>query len=391
VDTAVYFLTLHARGLDVRRVPLRPTAPRSVVTLPSSLAPAVPLIPERVDTFPRSAPSRPRPYGLGPHRYRVLPGGTYSVEGGFATLALVGVDPVGRFAYAFNGGFGERSTWRGGSITASWRGGRPVVPGVMSIDGTLFRAEQRPSEQRAFRDDASFGTALDAVYTGATLGTATVRDYGTSRLSLRIGANLGVVDRPGTDKAVRGLAFGEARGARRWRRGGYRADVALGVQASRGAIDGLGFARAIGTLTADVLTPYGGGRLDATLGGSDRGGGTFERFAIGGWGSPFVDAQVLLQRVAMPAIPVGFAVGSQLKMLRVSSALGPVRPFYWVGTTRESFTGFARVAGLDADFAAPAFPVFAIPSIALRAGGAYSWDSPFRHRVGVYAGVTYRP
>jgi hypothetical protein len=391
-DTSAYFLALHARGLDLRRVSLASGGVGPATTLAASLAPAVPLAPVAVDTFARAKALWPRPYGAGPHRHRVLPGGSYSTEGAFATLSLIGLDPVGRFAYAVNGGLGEPSTWRGGSITASWRGSRPVVPGVMSIDGTLFRAEQRPSKQRAFDDRPTpWGTALDALYTGATIGTGTVRDFGLSRLSLRIGANLGFVEHPGSDQAVRGLAFGDARGVTRWRTGGYRADLSLGVLASRGATDGRGWARAIGTLTADIGTPYGGGRVDATLGGSDRGAGTFERFAIGGWTSPFVDAQVLSQRIAMPALPVGFRIGPQLKTLRVSGAFGPVRPYYWIGTTRESFTGFARVAGIDAEYAMPAFPVFAIPTISVRAGAAYSWDDPFRHRVGIFAGVTYRP
>ena len=391
-DSSVYFLTLHARGLDLRKLPLTRAAAARVVAFSDTLAPAVPIAPQPVDTFPRSTPFLPRPYGAGPHRHRLLPGASYSSEGGFATLSVYGVDPVGRFSYSLNGGFGERSAWRGVSITASWRGSRPVVPGIMSLDGTLFHAEQRPSEQRTFGDrGAPAGMLLDAAYTGATLGTATVRDFGTARGSLRIGGNLGFVERPGRDQAVRGLAFGEARGVTRLRRGTYRADLTLGVHASRGATDGLSWARAIGTLSTDVGTPFGGGRLDLTLGGSDRGGGIFERFAIGGWPSPFVDAPVLSQRVAMPALPAGFMVGSHLKALRASMAFGPLRPYYWLGTTRESLTGFARVAGLDAEYAVDAFPVFAIPALSVRAGAAYSWTDPFRHRVGIYAGVTYRP
>jgi hypothetical protein len=262
----------------------------------------------------------------------------------------------------------------------------------MTIDGTLFHAEQRPSAQRIFRGgEPSYRTLLDATYSGATISTATVRDYGLAALRIRIGANLGTVDRPEVAGAVRGLAFGEARGAMRLRRGGYRADLSLGVHASRGATDGLGWARAIGSLTADVATPFGGGRVDATVGGSDGGGGVFERFAIGGSAPPLTDAPVLSQRIAMPALPVGFAIGTHVKTLRASTALGPVRPFYWIGTTRENMTGWARVAGIDADYAVASFPAFAIPAIAIRAGAAYSWDGPFRHRVGVYAGVTYRP
>jgi hypothetical protein len=263
----------------------------------------------------------------------------------------------------------------------------------MSIDGTLFRAEQRPSEQRTFSDaNAPLPGLLDAIYTGATIGTATTQDHGFARLQLRVGANLGTLDQSdGAGNASRGLVFGEARASTRVRRGDYRLDLLAVVHASRGATGGLAFARAIGTLTADLATPFGGGRIDATLAGSDGGGGLYERFAIGGWPSPLVDAPVLSQRIPMPALPTGFAIGTQAKVLRASTALGPLRPFYWVATTHENFTGWKRVAGVDADYSVAALPAFAVPAIGVKAGAAYSWDAPFRHRVGVYVGVTYRP
>lgn len=390
-DSSVWFLALHARGMDIRSIPLA-TAARPIVTLPPSLMPAVPVPPVRVDTFARTPLARARPYGAGPHQHRLLPGGSYSAEGGFATLSLVGVDPVGRFAYALNGGVGERSAWRGTSITASWRGSKPVVPGVMSIDGTLFHAEQRPSAQRTLGDRAAaLGTPFDATLDGMTLGTATARDYGQARLTVRVGANLSTIDRPGADRGVRGLAFVEGRAAARVRRGGFRADLALGAHGARGATDGLGWARGIASLTADVGTPLGGGRLDATVGMSDRGGGVFERFTLGGWTPTFVDAAVLSQRIPMPALPVGFAIGRRVATVRASTALGPLRPFYWIASTREDLDRWARVAGVDAEYAIPPFPAFAIPAVAIRAGAAYSWDEPFRHRVGVFLGVSYRP
>ncbi len=391
-DSSVIVLALHARGLDLRRVVLSSTEVRTPVTLVPFLVPAVPNPPAPVGPFAPAVPPHARPYGAGPHQHRLLPGASYSVEGAFASLSLVGLDPVGRLAYSVNGIFGEPSTWRGLSITASWRGSRAVVPGVMTFDGTLFRAEQRPSEQRAFADaSATLPGLLDAIYTGGTIGTATTRDYGSARLQLRVGGNYGVLDQADAGRPSRGLVFGEARGSTRVRRGGYRMDLLAVVHGSRGATGGLGFARAIGTVTADLATPFGGGRVDATLAGSDGGGGLYERFAIGGWPSPLVDAPVLSQRIPVPALPTGFAIGTHAKLLRASTALGPLRPFYWVATTHENLTGWKRVAGVDADYSVPAFPAFAIPAIGLKAGAAYSWDEPFRHRVGVYIGVTYKP
>ena len=391
-DSAVVFLALHARGMDVRRVVLSSSGAGTQAPLAASLVPAVPNPSALADTFPRAQPARAHPYGAGPHQHRVLPGGSYSTEGAFASLSLVGLDPVGRLAYSANGVFGEASTWRGLSLTASWRGSRGVVPGLLTIDGTLFHAEQRPSEQRVFADaNASLPGLLDATYTGATIGSATTRDYGFARLQVRVGGSAGSLDQDVAGRGSRWLAFGEARASTRVRRGGYRMDLFGVAHGSHGATGGLGFGRAIGTLTADLATPFGGGRIDATFAGSDAGGGIYERFAIGGWPSPLVDAPVLSQRIPMPALPTGFAIGTHATVLRASTALGPLRPFYWTATTRENLTEWKRVAGVDADYSVPAIPAFAMPAIGFKAGAAYSWDAPFSHRVGFYVGVTYKP
>jgi hypothetical protein len=391
-DSSVFFLALHARGLDLRRASIAGGTDGRVASLPTALAPAAPLPVTPADTFARATLERPRPYGFGPRDHRLLPGGNYSSEGGVVSLSLIGADPVGRFGYVLSAGIGERSAWRGGSLAASWRGSRPIVPGAMTVDGGLFVAEQRPSAQRAFGDArAPFGGLLDATLLGATFGTSTTRDFGQARLQARLGVNLGTLDRPGEARDVRALGYGEVRGAMRVRRGDYRADLGLSAHASRGATGGLGWVRAIGSASADVATPFGGARVDASLGGTDGGGGPFERFAVGGWSSPFIDAPVLSQRVAMPALPAGFAIGRRVATARVSTAFGPVRPFYWLGSAGDELDRWSRVAGVDAEYAVDALPAFTLPAIGVRAGAAYSWDAPFRHRVGFYLGVTYRP
>ena len=53
-DTSAYFLALHARGLDLRRVSLASGGVGPAVALAASLAPAVPLAPVTVDTFARA-------------------------------------------------------------------------------------------------------------------------------------------------------------------------------------------------------------------------------------------------------------------------------------------------------------------------------------------------
>jgi len=395
-DGSMFFLSLHSRGLDIRRtrsvlLDTSRVTSRPIVLSPS-LAPAVPVPAAPADTFVRFAPERPRSYGLGPRRHRVLPGGNYSSEGAMASLSLIGADPVGRLGYVLTGGIGEPSAWRGAALTASWRGSRSFLPGVMTIDGTLFHAEQRPSAQRTFGDFVPpAARALDAIHTGGTLGASVGRDFGQARLSARLGASLAQLDRPDADAALRGLAFADVRAAMRLRRDAYRADLALAGHASRGSTDDVGWSRALGTVVAEVITPFGGGRVDASLGGSGGDGGTFEQFAVGGWPSPFVDQPVLSQRIAMPALPAGFAVGRRVATVRGSTALGPLRPYYWVGSTADGLDDWARVAGVDFETSTNPLPMLVLPGMTVRAGAAYSWDEPFRHRVGVYLGITYRP
>ena len=308
-----------------------------------------------------------------------------------ASLSLIGADPVGRLGYVMTGGIGERSAWRGVSLAGSWRGSRSFVPGVMSIDGTLFHAEQRPSAQRTFGDVVPASvSALDATQTGGTLGLSLAHDFGQGRLSLGVGTSVARLDRPDAGAGTRALAFGEVRAATRVRSDGYRADLALRAHASGGSTADSGWSRAIGAVTVDAMTPYGGGRIDASLGGTD-GGSSFEQFAIGGWPSPFVDVPVLSQRVALPALPAGFAIGRRVATVRASTALGPVRPYYWVGSTGDGFDTWARVAGVDVEVASDRFSALVLPAVTVRGGAAYSWDEPFAHRVGFYLGISYRP
>jgi len=93
----------------------------------------------------------------------------------------------------------------------------------------------------------------------------------------------------------------------------------------------------------------------------------------------------------MPALPAGFAVGRRVATVRGSTALGPLRPYYWVGSTADGLDDWARVAGVDFETSTNPLPMLVLPGMTVRAGAAYSWDEPFRHRVGVYLGITYRP
>src|SRR6185295_7716534 len=71
----VFYLSLHARGMDVMRIPLDSAARGPVVALDTALAPAAP--PATAAAAPDTLHRAPLPpshaYGLGPRRTRLLP------------------------------------------------------------------------------------------------------------------------------------------------------------------------------------------------------------------------------------------------------------------------------------------------------------------------------
>ncbi|MEO7966421.1 MAG: hypothetical protein ABIT38_21190, partial [Gemmatimonadaceae bacterium] len=110
-DGRVWFLALHSKGYDVRRISL--SAPSSagverVVALESGLVPAAAWPIVRTDTFVARPIRGPREYGIGPRGWRVLPGVSFGPDGDMASLMIANMDPVGRLSVIAQGGYGNR-------------------------------------------------------------------------------------------------------------------------------------------------------------------------------------------------------------------------------------------------------------------------------------------
>jgi hypothetical protein len=388
---SMYFLSLHARGLDLARAPIE-VPPVALVRLGPELGAAGrdPGGSAGAPAFAAGAVSTPRPYGLGPRRVRVFPAGTHTAEGGLAQLLVGSTDPVGRLTWLLQGAYGRRSTWRGAALGAAWRGWRPTIA------ADVFHAEQRPSRQRDLRGAALPGAALpgalDADYSGASLSVGMRHDRGARVMRWRLGASAGSLDgRLPDEDGARALAFAEWAGAIGERSERATATVSLALHGAAGTTAGERWRRAAGTIAMRVGA--GGSALGAraTYGETSRDAPAYERMIAGGADSPLLDPSLLSQRVEHPAIPLGVAGGRRLLALRGSARALGIEPYLWAVSAGDSLARWYRVVGVEGALAVEGIPLVHLPDAVLRYGVGYPLDEPARHRVRPYIALRYRP
>ncbi|HEX8723786.1 MAG TPA: hypothetical protein VF737_00195, partial [Gemmatimonadaceae bacterium] len=163
-DGSVWFLSLHARGYDVRRLDAD-TAAGHVVDVVGDYGAAAPPAPVARDTMPVNAVSGPRPYGLGPRHGRWMPGETYGPDGLAGAVYLTNIDVIGRLDAFVGGVFGARPQWRGGTFGLAWRGSR------VELDAAAHSARRQPrygsvsGTTGARYDDTRRGGLLAAAWT----------------------------------------------------------------------------------------------------------------------------------------------------------------------------------------------------------------------------------
>jgi hypothetical protein len=390
-DGSIWFLFLHSRGLDLRRLAPDSTRVEQPVVLPERLAPAVPVRPAAMPDTLRTRPVRPsRGYGVGPRQSRWFPGFSYGADGIGGEIVVTNADPVGRLAWRVGGAIGAPSAWRGGAFDATWRRRAGVT-------GRVYVAQQEPS--RNFLGEA--GRALDVRMTGGDVGLEFVRDYWSVRHRYRLGgaaAWIDPLDSPlpatlaGRTRAL-GYAQLQARSGQRY--GDLRLSQSLAAHADAGGIGGGHFVRGLlsGAVAAGGSLPFGGLQGSVTYGELGGTSDAFERFVIGGAQPPLVDDAVLAQRIAMPALPTGVASGDRVLAFRIALASGPLSPYYWGGSAADRGQPLARwhrVFGAELRLDSEAIPLVALPDVQLVAGYGRSLDPPYRRGNRIYATLTYR-
>ncbi|MEO7965361.1 MAG: hypothetical protein ABIT38_15745, partial [Gemmatimonadaceae bacterium] len=319
--------------------------------------------------------------------WRVLPGVSFGPDGDMASLMIANMDPVGRLSVIAQGGYGNRGSWHGGSLSAALRGSR------VELETSGWYSENAPSKQVS----GSFASLdIDSRYTGGELAARYARDHGTWGYALRAGGSLGQVNGNQLDGAGRAFGLADLRARLSWNVHGFGISPMIFAQGAQGTTGGDSWER---TLVTGSLTLGGrkrSVRADGTVGhvtaaGPGDFGREFEQFAVGGSAPPFFDPAVLSQRVALPSVPVGYTAGRNLELYRVSLPLLGVRPFATWVAAGDKIHRYKRIFGVDKSIDVDAIGFARVPATSVRAGVGYSLDEPYNEKMRAYFGVVYRP
>lgn len=380
-DGSVYFLRLHASGLDLARV--RADARIGpVVALDSALTPAAPLpLAASVPLASRPVPA-PRGYGLGHREYRFIPSLGIAGGGIAGRLALASSDPVGRLGWLAQGAFG-RTVWQGGSLRAVYRRFRPEL----QADGfvTRYRPDTLDAAQQTNRLPG------DVVLSGGTAALELRRPAGAGELLLRGGGSLAAA-RLDSVHVRRPLAFVDLQHTNAWALGPSRLGAAIDLTGSAGSTGGAAWQRILGQAALFARPAASGFGMEVRAqAGASSGGGPFERFAVGGEEPPLFDPAVMSQQVAMPALPAGALVGRQLTVLQARLDMGGLTAFGWAGRVVSGRGGWQRVVGIEQEVDTDPVPIARIPGMHAIAGIGYTLDEKPNRVLRFYGMATLRP
>jgi hypothetical protein len=379
---SIWFLSLYSRGYDLRSIGAAASAP--ALALSPSFTPAVTAPAAAAIRLDSDVVSPARAYGFGARSLRWLPLPEADADGVSAALGIVSMDLIGRSRVLAEGALGDPAAWRGGSFTFDWHGSRP------GFEVRAFDAAQRPS---ASRTPVPGAATLDTRLGGGEIALDDDWSFDTWAASARLGGSIGRAHAlfGSSPAADRSLVFGSASTGWMQRGAAESLSEALSANLTAGRSFDAAFRRAV--VSASVAL---GGRAvipvsaAATYGTVSSGAAPFEQLALGGSASPLIDAALLSQRIAMPALPVGIRAGSSAFTYKATLTEQPLSLYYWGASTapvRDRFTAWNRVIGVEWTSSIAAVPVAGTPAARGQIGVGESLDAPLRHRVRAYVGV----
>lgn len=384
-DGSIWFLSLHSRGLDVRRMARSAPAAQTAIAIGADRfgfagVPGARLGPD----FAVAPVGESRAYGSGPRHHRWLPGVYASPDGAGVFLSIFSGDIVGRLNASLNAAFGEPGSESGGAARLIWRHPTPWI----EVGG--FGFTHQPSRGRF----AQAPDSLDAdLFHGSLALTAERRGDG---LFLRARGGLGAGSlQPKLGAGIfRGLGFAELDLRLSQSRGARGLVERVRLHGAQGHTRGH-YTRAIATFelhtTGRDMLPL---QLGATLGRMAGTAHPFERFAIGGPVSPVADSSVIGQRYHMPMFPTAIAMGRDLFAWRAALPTAVWTLFYeGASVSPDAFSErhWHRAAGVEFRYAMPPVPAAFAPSVDLRAGAAYLLDDPSRGKVRAFVEMRIEP
>jgi hypothetical protein len=310
--SGVFFLSLTAKGVDVRRLAL-PPAPIATANLSADAYPVLPpLSPAEAPLPHASEVAAASPYrAIETQVVRLFSGFTLGPDGNAWQAGVQGTDVLGRLDWFAAASFGNAAGPRGGVLAAAWKG-LPVA-----INLHLFSSLEKPGSQHLAKRPE-----LDEQRWGGYAGGSWKRPFDWGRVSFEAGGGWTRIEAPATQNDFnRALGSVEASAAfrRRTENLGFGLDGA--VAGSLGRTDGAswhqwrGEARAIGFL--------GPVRLSIAGQSGDTGGAPtrFDLFWLGGASSAILPPGLDRNRVESPALPEAAQVGRRFEAWRAEATI----------------------------------------------------------------------
>ncbi|HYK43404.1 MAG TPA: hypothetical protein VE007_13535, partial [Thermoanaerobaculia bacterium] len=385
--SALFFLELTAKGVDVRRVAL-PAGGAVAGTAPPRLDPLLaPPAAEARRPLELAPVSAPRPYRAAEtHVVRLFSSFTVGPDGASYLSGAQGNDLVGRLDWIAAGAFGNAAGPRGGTAAVLWAG-LPV-----ELRAQIFSSVERPGGQRlAARPE------LDEERRGGALAASwdAVLPWGRVRADAWGGAEH--LEALSAGSQLR-RALGGGRLSASWRRSrgknGFGFDASAAGQIGRTA--GESWSQRSAGLRLSAFGEIGRVSVSGRTGWSSGSPTVFDRFAVGGASSPLVPAALDWNRIESPALPTAAQLGDRFEGGRaeVSPAGGPIvlyaeRWRAWdPGTAKPDLV---RLEGLELRLDR-LIPAEISSSIALYAGVARVRSAvPRFDSIRGYGGLIYRP
>lgn len=192
------------------------------------------------------------------------------------------------------------------------------------------------------------------------------------------------------------MGVGEAAGRMRFALGGGALNLTAGQQLAAGRSAGerwsSGVSRGTVTWTEPGLSLVVDGLAGhVTPGTTPAGGSAFEQFAAGGSASPFADVAFSPSRIPLPAVPLGYAAGQRIALVRASLGGQVVEPGVTWLAAGDSRTAWRRVVSVERELTFPSLGYARLPSVRVRGGVGYALDAPREHRVRAFVTLRYRP
>ena len=384
---AVFFLSLEAGGLTLRRLDLEAApglgAPPVLPDLAPAVAPAPPTAPAPLAET-KVGPGRR--YGIGRQEFAAIIGGSVAPSARGLELGVRAGDVVGRLDVVAIGGVGDATGPRGGTLAAVWRG----WPVALSLQ--LFQVRERPSRQPL--PVPGLGESLDLDRRGVELAAAWERRWDAG--GLRVGGG-GLVARlePVRAAAVdRRAGFVTVRVDDTPSRGRWRFPHRLEARFDAGRTGDDAWRRYGGSFEVGAVREGSGVLLAYQRQTARDATSSLERLQLGGVGSSLLPASELSCRVVVPALPAGTLVGDEHEGERATLLLEGVPLFFerhrvWDrGAPRGDWL---RLAGFEWELASGPLPLVKLPGFDLTLGAARVLDSPFADRTEGWLTLAWRP